>query len=177
MHKKLSILICTLTERKALLKRLMDCLDPQLTSSVEVLTWEDNRQLTTGAKRNILLGGAEGDYISFIDDDDLVSNDYVPKILTAIEDRPDCCSLQGEITIKGKKRIFIHSLQYDKWFEKDGVYYRCPNHLNAIRRDIALDVGFPEKDVGEDQDFSMKVYPLLNTQTAIRGTIYYYFAS
>ena len=180
---KLSILICHLYNRQESLAKLLDVLRPQITddSNVEILIKSDDGTLTTGVKRNRLLKQAVGDYVAFVDDDDLVSNDYVSKILKAVETNPDCCSLQGEISMteRGKRveKIFIHSLKYDHWFEENQIYYRCPNHLNAIRRDIALKVGFPNKNHGEDSIFSMKAYPVLNTEEYIEGTIYYYFAS
>ena len=186
---KLSILICTLYDRASDLNKLMNVLQPQVVKDVEILTELDGGELSTGAKRNKLLKRARGDYVAFIDDDDLVSTDYVSKLLKAIDTNPDCCSLQGQISmterIKGRSRrkrkrvnkIFIHSLRYDSWFEKDRVYYRCPNHLNAIKRSIALQVMFVEVDRGEDRTFSEMIYPLLNTEEWVQGTIFFYFAS
>jgi len=178
-HKKLSVLICSLIKRKEKLYRLLSHLNSQIQfiKSVEILVETDSGQMSIGTKRNLLLQRAQGDYIAFIDDDDLVSDDYISKILNAIRTNPDCCSLQGEITHHGQKDIFIHSLKYDHWFEKDSIYYRCPNHLNTIRRELALQVKFPEKNHGEDKDFSMLIYPLLKTEIEIEGTIYYYLAS
>jgi len=40
--------------------------------------------MTIGAKRNQLLHRAKGDYVAFVDDDDLVSSDYVNKVLSAV---------------------------------------------------------------------------------------------
>ena len=195
--KRLSILICSLGKRAALLRRLKVCLSSQVTNEVEVISHIDDGKLSIGQKRNNLLNEAVGDYVSFIDDDDLVSDDYISKILTAVKTEPDCCSLRGEIshtinTVKMKrlrrrvqrvrtsqrvKHTFIHSLKYDHWFEKDGYYFRCPNHLNAIKRTIAKQIGFPHKDSGEDKSFSLGVYPLLKTEVEIKGVIYYYLAS
>ena len=177
---KLSILICHLYSRAKEFERLRDVIVLQLTNDVEILVESDNGELSTGAKRNKLLKRSIGKYVAFIDDDDLVSEDYVSKILKAIESDPDCCSLQGEITMtqnkKRIKRIFKHSLQYDHWFEKDKIYYRCPNHLNAIKKELALQIKFPDKDTGEDRDFSTRIFPLLKTEEHIDGTIYFYNA-
>ena len=175
--KRLSILICSITERAKLLHRLLVHLKVQMSDEVEIITEIDNREMTIGEKRNKLLLRASGDYVAFVDDDDLVSDDYISKILAAIKTKPDCCSLQGEITHHGKVDIFLHSIEYNHWFEKCGIYYRCPNHLNAIKRSIVSQVGFASKNSGEDFDFSMKVFPLLKTEEKISGTIYYYYAS
>lgn len=181
---KLSILICSLNSRHDLLDRLHRRLKPQTNSAVEILVYPDNGEITTGKKRNELLQSAIGDYIAFVDDDDLVSPDYVSKILRALESKPDCCSLQGEIemTIKQQKgsqrvkRLFKHSLQYKSWYTENDVYYRCPNHLNAVRRDLASAIGFPDVTVGEDKNYSERLLKVLKTEVPISGTIYYYYA-
>lgn len=185
MQPKLSLLICTLKERERQLNRLLMCLNKQITDEIEILIECDSRQITTGSKRNKLVERANGEYVAFIDDDDLVSNDYIEKVLNAAKLGKDCCSLQGEITMgirkNGKrievKRIFKHSLMFKGWYESGGVYYRTPNHLNAIKKDIVKQVLYKDITTGEDQDFSNRVLPLLHTEVLIPGTIYYYLAS
>ena len=172
---KLSILICSLERRKQLLGRLLFELDKQKNNDVEIITSIDNGIATLGSKRNKLLQQAKGDYISFIDDDDLISENYVKNILLATENKPDCCSLEGVIfrDMNNPKR-FVHSLRYNSWYEQCGIYYRCPNHLNAVKREIASRVGFPEINSGEDRDFSTKLYSLLQTECYINNCMYYY---
>lgn len=173
--KDLSILICSLNEREKMLNVLLSKLSKQKTSSVEILVERDNGSMLIGDKRNLLLKNSNSKYVCFIDDDDDVSDDYVSKILNCIGKDPDCCSLEGIVTVDGKNsKTFIHSLKYDRWFEKNGIYYRNPNHLNAIKRDICLKVGFSSKSHGEDRDFSMAILPYLKTEEYISGPIYYY---
>jgi glycosyltransferase involved in cell wall biosynthesis len=145
VRKRLSILICSLNSRAHLLKRLRAVLDPQLTDEVEVIVNVDDGQLSIGDKRNALLKEATGDYIAFIDDDDMVRTTYVPNILTAILTDPDCVGIEGIMTTNGSTsgRLFIHSLRYHIWFEDNGVYYRNPNHLSPVKRELALKTGFP----------------------------------
>ncbi len=178
-NKRLSILICSILSRKNKLSQLMSVLDPQTKSNVEVLVETDDGQMSIGAKRNKLLSRAQGDYVAFADDDDSVSPDYVDKILNAVATSPDCCSLVGEICFKKRNvtKKFIHSIEHDHWFEHDNIYYRCPNHLNSIRRELALQIKFLEKNVGEDHDFSLRILPLLKTEVKIEGIIYYYFTN
>lgn len=176
----LSILICTTTDRKHFLDRLLDTLNKQINNHIEVHIESDNGTMKIGKKRNMLLDKANGDYVCFVDDDDLVSDDYCAKILSAVETNPDCCSLEGLYTINGENpTLFRHSLKYNKWetANEDGktVYYRCPNHLNAIKRELALKVRFDDnKSNGEDKDFSDRVRPLLQTESIINGVIYHY---
>jgi len=175
MNKKLSILICSLASRADKLQRLMNALQPQINESVELLVKTDNGEIPIGKKRNLLLEEASGTYIAFVDDDDLVSEDYVKKILEALESNPDCCGIQGIITFQGQSpRMFIHSLKYKEWFEQNNIYYRCPNHLNPVKREIALQVKFPETNFGEDKDYSTRLFPLLKEERFISGVVYHY---
>jgi len=176
---RLSILICSLVERQKQLSALLRDLDKQKTDEVEILVNTDNRQKTTGAKRNELLLQAKGDYIAFVDDDDKVASDYTKKILAAIQTNPDSIGIEGSIAFasKGVVRKFIHSIQYDHWFQRDRIYYRCPNHISPVRRELALKVMFPDVCIGEDKIYSEKLYPLLKTEVYIQNPIYFYFAS
>jgi cellulose synthase/poly-beta-1,6-N-acetylglucosamine synthase-like glycosyltransferase len=177
--KRLSILICSLESRAEKLERLMDALTPQLTIEVEVLTHVDKGEASIGKKRNELMEAALGDYVAFVDDDDMVSEDYVEKVLIALDDDPDCASLTGIIYLaNGTSSIFDHSVEHQEWSRgSDGVYYRSPNHLNAIRRSIASKVVFEDINFGEDKRFSDKVRPFLRKETRIPGEIYYYYPS
>jgi glycosyltransferase involved in cell wall biosynthesis len=176
VRKRLSILICSLTARAAFLARLRTVLDPQLTEEVEVLINVDDGQLSIGDKRNALLAAATGDYIAFVDDDDLVRTTYVQSILAAIQTNPDCVGIEGVMTTNGdpKGRLFIHSLRYHIWFEDNGIYYRNPNHLSPVKRELAVKTGFPGINHGEDHDYSKRLLPLLNTEVYIKGPIYHY---
>lgn len=178
---KLSILIPSLNERKQTLEALRAELDRQIGKrSVQVAHMADDRQLSIGQKRNMLLMQSVGEYVAFVDDDDTVSVDYVEKVLAALTRNPDCSSLTGQIVFSdGYSRPFIHSLRYDRWIDdhEGKVYYRPPNHLNAVRRDIAVKVGFPAINSGEDRVFSMGIRPLLRTEEWIDGIIYQYKCS
>jgi glycosyltransferase involved in cell wall biosynthesis len=176
VRKRLSILICSLNARAALLASLRSVLDPQLTEEVEVIVNVDDGQLAIGDKRNALLAAATGDYIAFVDDDDLVRTTYVQNILLASRSNPDCIGIEGVITTDGNPngRLFIHSLRYHIWFEDNGIYYRNPNHLSPVKRELAVKTGFPSINHGEDHDYSRRLLPLLNTEVYIKGPIYHY---
>lgn len=178
----LSILVLTLEERKEYLDRLMSILEPQLTDNVEIIVESDNRENTIGKKRNNALAKATGRYIAFVDDDDRVSDDYVASILKAVSRTDvDCCSLVGEMTIDdGPTERFIHSLKYSSWENKelsDGnkEYYRPPNHLNVVRREIATYIGFDDTlSYGEDRDYSMRLRKHIGVESSINNVLYYY---
>jgi hypothetical protein len=97
-----------------------------------------------------------------------ICSDYEP-------DTPDCCSLTGELHWpNGGIERFEHSIDYDKWEKKDNVYLRYPNHLNTVKRELALQVGFKDMGHGEDKDYSDRLKPLLKTEAKIEGVIYHY---
>ena len=174
---KLSVLIPSLSSRRESLEQLHACLNPQKTDQVEFIVVSDSGQMSIGQKRNMLLSQSRGQYVAFVDDDDMVPPDYVARILKALESNPDCTSLTGKIVFSdGYSRPFIHSLRYDKWVDdhEGKVYYRPPNHLNAVRRDLALKVGFPSWNSGEDRYFSHHIRPLLKREEWIEGTLYEY---
>ncbi len=178
----LSILIPTLTARRPLLARLLMHIEKQLTqyrafNIVEVLVSEDQGQVSIGTKRNELLRTAKGEYCAFVDDDDRISPFYISLLLKAVQTNPDVCSLKGIIDFDGRTRkIFLHSIKYTGWYEKNSVLYRSPNHLNCIKTSIARIIMFPEISHGEDKQYSDRLLAsgLLKTEATINDTLYYY---
>lgn len=181
---KLSILICTIKGREHLLDRLLNTLNRQiddhcLRDNIEILISKDEKQYSIGHKRNLLLDAAYGEWTAFIDDDDMVSDNYIKMIYDIIISNPeaDVISLNGTITVDGKNpKKFIHSLKYDKWFEKDNIYYRPPNHLNPMRSKISKQFKFPEINHGEDKDWSMQIHEskMLKNEVYVNDTYYIY---
>jgi glycosyltransferase involved in cell wall biosynthesis len=174
---RLSILIPTLVARRRSLDELLAILEPQAHEGVEVLVSADSGQMSIGQKRNGLLRQARGDFVAFVDDDDRVPGDYADRLLRALESEPDCASLTGRIVFAdGYSRPFVHSLRYDRWIDdhRRKIYYRPPNHLNAIRRGLALRVGFPPISFGEDRYFSMGMVRLLRREAWVDGVLYEY---
>ena len=171
---KLSILIASLVEREHYLKRMLSMLEPQLTPEVELVVEIDNRELSIGAKQQKLLERAKGDYVCYADEDDIIPPYYVSEVLKAIESEPDCVAINGIITVDGKNPIpFYHSIKYNSWFSKEDGFYRCPNHINPVKMELALRAGF-ENLRDADYEFSMRLRPLLKTETIIENCIYYY---
>lgn len=173
----LSILICGLEERKEQYDRLYKSLKKQLVDGVEIDFFVDSRENSIGHKRNMLLQSAKGKYVCFIDDDDRISANYVSLILEGLKKDVDCCSLTGEITFNGENpKKFIHSIEYHDYFEENEVYFRPPNHLNAIRKSIAEQFHFPEVNHGEDTNWAMHISNsnMLKSEHKITDTIYFY---
>lgn len=177
----LSILIPTIKRHDRLFNLLKFELFSQILpykDQIEVL-WDDHETDSIGAKRNRLLERATGEYIAFIDADDKVSINYIDLVMEGVEKGVDCCSLRGVYTENGREDgIFEHSLKYDKWETVEGEpkYLRFPNHLNTIKASIAKQFKFPEKNHGEDFDWSAIVHEsgLLKTEHYINEILYFY---
>lgn len=176
--EKLSVLICSLPERGEKLQRLMQIVHPQLDRYWKTVRFYVNMdtEISIGAKRNKLVNDCAGEYCCFLDDDDLISLDYLEKITEAIESGSDCIGINGIITFNNQyPRHFFHTIEVDEWYTNGHEYYRTPNHLNPIKRDIVKQVMFnANSSFGEDIEFSKQVKRFLHTETLIDSPIYYY---
>lgn len=141
---------------------------------IEIITETDNGENTVGKKRNNILDKAKGEYVCFIDDDDMITEIYISKILKALESNPDVVELVGFLP---KYNLpFIHNLNCGGHFKKDGIQFRTPNHLNTIKTSIARQVRYPEISHGEDQDYSHRLWSsgLMKTEALISERMYIY---
>jgi hypothetical protein len=158
-----SILIPTLENRLETFDELHGQLTFQiarhhLQDEVEILYLRDGGQMPTGTKRNQLMTMARGEFIAFIDDDDEVDEKYISLICDALRQHPDidCIGIRGKVTFCGTHpRQFIHSLRYQTYSNRGGVYYRPPYQLNPIRRSIALQYAFQDTHHSEDTSWAM----------------------
>lgn len=183
MGYKLSILICTIPSRKESFKRLLNEIQKQVdvnnANNLVELWYDFNETKLIGEKRNELLELAQGDYVSFIDDDDMISPDYIETLLKGIETNPDCISLRGVITWDGlRPEMFEHSIKYNayKTTENEIKYERYPNHLNCIKASIAKQFKFPSSNFGEDTDWATQIHNsgLLKKEYYTDKILYYY---
>ena len=102
---KISILICTITEPyrdSFFIDRLMMVLKPQITDEIELLIESDEKQMTVGKKRNKLLNMAKGERIIFVDDDDLVTDNYIEKLIEYCKLDFDCVAIGVKFTKNGQ---------------------------------------------------------------------------
>jgi GT2 family glycosyltransferase len=179
----LSVCVCSIFSRANYLDRLLACLAPQWTERVEFLLAADDGQESVGAKRQRLLDQARGDFVVFIDDDDLVSPDYIAKVLGAILRN----STIDAVTYFSKRYcdgVYEADCKYSitNPVNRDAViingiktYRRFPYHVTPIRSDLALKVGFKPMDFQEDTDFAERLRPLIKTEEFIPEFLYSYY--
>ena len=193
----LSILICSIPQRKEQLNLLLGELEKQvneigcnINEDIEIIVRDDQHEffnkkqiLNVGEKRNLLLESSSGKFVCFIDDDDCISPNYLKLIIEAIKNNPkiDCIGFLQDYLVDGKEQMggrkVCISLKYDKWdLNIDGcLAVRTPHHLTPIKRQICIDAGgYKNLDKAEDFEFSNRVYPFLKNEYFIDETIYYY---
>lgn len=119
--------------------------------------------------RNRGLKEAKGEYIVFIDSDDMVSDDYIEQIYKAIETNPDTVYISWK-SIDGKlgKIISSESDEFNPW-------NRCVWN-RVFKREYIKGMKFNEDmQVAEDDDF-LKRLPVPKSKTYISKPIYLYRA-
>ena len=132
----LSLLVPTVPGREPKLAQLLDRLDKQiaLRKDVELLVLRDNRSMPIGDKRNKMLSLARGAYVAFIDDDDMVSEDYVASIVAGLACTPDVLTFLVKVTGHGAGKICRYGLALQHQ-DLPHEYRRQPNHLRFVQRD------------------------------------------
>lgn len=180
--KKLSILVCSIFERKNMFDRLMVELRRQsklYSNDVEILYEIDGGLIPTGTKRNELLRRSCGEYVVFIDDDDTVNESYVELILTAIEEKPDCIGFRGRIFWEKDWFIFHNSIKNKTWScnRDNKTMFDNVSHINPIKRSIAIQHLFPDKFWGEDNGWLSSVRTKIKTEKFLFSLMYNYSPS
>jgi hypothetical protein len=144
-------------------------------SRVEIVMLTDNKQMMLGHKRNVMAGMAQGRYVQFIDDDDRVEPDMIRSVLDATQDNPDVITFLASVSLNGEAPLPCrYSLNYLVDKNTSTGYERIPNHLCAVKRDLATRVSFPHLAYGEDSGYAKLLRPLLRTETHIPRVLYHY---
>ena len=165
---------------------LLEVLDPQITDEIEVIVIDDGsrepfktdhkwctviRQKNGGVSkaRNVGIEKSHGEYISFIDADDLVSDDYVEQI---IKKMPFDYLDMSWRTFKGK------GLQAQQ--KLNSQHDRLPNPSACTRAFSREFIGYHRfnvnKDSAEDEDFTRHLfYGQENAKVAVITDYAYYY--
>lgn len=177
---KWSILILTQLARREYLARLLKLLAPQLHGKkreIGLAIKLFDPFLSLGANRQALVDGSHGEYVSFIDDDDLVAIDYVNKILPML-DGVDYVGFKLQYFQDGvPAKPTFHSLKHVAgWSEDENGYYRDISHVNPIRRELARLTRF-EGGYGEDHRWADRLRELdvVKTERYIDEFMYLYY--
>ena len=165
---------------------LLAVLEKQVTKECEIILVDDGsdkayvpyqeeglvrifRQKNKGvsAARNKGLKEAKGEYIVFIDSDDLVSDDYIAKIFEAMAAAPDTIYLSWK-SMHGK---------WGKLLKNDSDEFGTENRCvwnRVFKKTYIEGIKFDEsKQIAEDDDF-LKKLPEAKSKKCITSVVYYY---
>jgi len=201
-----SILICQIPERwhssQPLLYSLLETQAVARMSDIELLVLLDNKRRPVGAKRNALLDAARGEYVSFIDDDDMVAPDYVRRIHDALlqakrsDKLPDVVCFEQRATLAPHGIVHECSYSLKHWRERepdkrrqlapapgpDGkplpnvlLWSGPPAHTQIWRCSVLDGLRFPEKMFGEDVDFVDAACARAKTEMQLGGSPIYFY--
>jgi hypothetical protein len=175
---KLSILVCSVNNRvKTFLPNVLSKLTEQSEKydDVEIITLVDNKKIVLGDKRNMLINIASGEYVVFVDDDDDVSHDYIDTIYQSINDGTDVVTFTVNVSLnESKYKPCYYSKDFMHDYDTDDAYYRLPNHIMCIKRDLCLQTPYRPLLRGEDAEFSRELLPKINTEKTVDKVIYFY---
>ena len=122
-------------------------------------------------------------YSSFFDDDDRPAPDFIAKVMTALEQRPDYVGWQTAYNSNGVDHGLVdHSLRHGGWREiKKPAYQllRDITHINVMQTDVAKRADFRKKSRlgrAEDRPWVDQVRALgaLKTEVYIPEPMYFY---
>lgn len=176
---KFSILILTQPSRREFLKRLLATLKPQVdkVKGVEIDIRMFDPALSLGNNRQVMRENARGEYSCFVDDDDLVPDNYVELILSCLGGGVDYVGFRMQCYVDGTAlQPTYHSLKYNKWYSDSNGHYRDLSHLNPIKNDLALKVTMAG-GYGEDSRWSedLRKLDVVKTEAYIAQCMYLYY--
>ena len=166
--------------RHKYLKELAKVLEPQLDETIEWLIVDDysqdqdfsylkkgkvihlnNNSGGASVPRNVGLDNAKGKYITFIDSDDLVSEDYIKEIKNSFKCDYDYCYFSW----KDKNHTIFIDNEPPSW---NCCVWNC-----IYKKELIGNTRFnPELRIAEDYDFNQKVRK--GKHRCIKKVLYYY---
>lgn len=185
----LSVLILSITERLNLLNTLITHLESICPyDTVEILVLLDNRKQSITEKRNKLLNDSNGKYITFLDDDDGVFDNYFKEIIPICElDKYDVITFDQHCNVNGFE--FIVEFKHGNPTERVNYHYlqsnssykvkRPPWHNCIWKKDLAITESFHEMrnsidEVGEDFYWISKLNPKVLNPYKIEEVLHKY---
>lgn len=159
-----SALIPTIPGREAGLHRLLESIHEKVARICPEMRYEicvafDNREMSIGMKRQKLLEEAKGKYLSFIDDDDTITDAYLEDLWATIRGGFHVMRLRGQM----QEYTFVHSTEITTdspmaTHDEPAIFQRPPNHLNPMLSILAKSVPFKNAVHGEDLDWTLELY-------------------
>jgi glycosyltransferase involved in cell wall biosynthesis len=164
---------------------------------VQIIYLLDNKTMTVGTKRNLLLAAADGEYLSFIDDDDQVAGEYVGCIMAVLKGTrsamPDVVTFRQEARLVQERQTHhcTYGLEYlsrpetrrrqlvprlDEMMQPTGEsdWTGPPAHTMVWRSALAKSETFPAENFGEDVAWCDRVGLKAKTEQRVDKVLYIY---
>ena len=179
----LTILVPTVPSRidyfyPRIMKQLLE--QTEKYNNIELISFFDNKKRTIGKKRNEMLKLTQGKYVTFIDDDDRLSNDYIDEIMNAIINNDvDCIVYNVNCCVNnGINKLCKYGIEFEYGDINGGLEWRGkPAHTMIWKTSIATKHNYSDKQNGEDIDWVKQAYLDIKTQHRIDKILYYYDAN
>jgi len=123
-----------------LLTRIREVITPEMAKQFHIIVNMSFKNISVGAKRNAIVNYSNSEYLCFVDDDDMISENYFSLLSKAFQEKPDAVGLLGVIYYINDKENklnrtvpFIHCNQIAAPFlsgDKTGEFVDCALHKN-----------------------------------------------
>lgn len=175
---KLTILIPSIPERHGKLVKLRTDLYNQRDAlkihptlgEVEILFNDsesvNNGGISVGAKRDKLMRQAQGEYLCFIDDDELPSPNYLEALLRLCQLGADIVTFKSFYKCDGYWGVANMSLHHptNEQATPYGEFKRRPFHICPMKSSIAKNCSFPDINNAEDWAYMEQVLAKCTTE-------------
>ena len=182
---KLSILVPTVPSRlNYFFPKIMNHLNEQINirKDIELIALYDNKKRTIGTKRQEMINISQGEYITFIDDDDRIENNYIDEIMNCLyaNKNVDCVVYNVICCVNNNKnkKLCKYGIEYEYGNIKNGLEWRGkPSHTMIWKSNIVKNHKYSDMGHGEDTDWVTRAWKDIKTQVRIDKVLYYYDAN
>lgn len=153
----------------------LESLPEEKQRQIEIIFLIDNKTISLGEKRNMMVDIAKGEYVTHVDSDDRITTDYLISLLDAIESGADAITFQVSVTLNGgKAKICKYSKEYKRDYNTPIEYRRIPNHICCVKKEVSLKSSYPSIPYGEDAAYAKLLLPHIKTEHKINRVLYHY---
>src|SRR5690606_11777994 len=100
---------------------------------------------------------------------------YISTLLDATKHNSDVITFTASVSLNGDKpKPCFYSKDFKRDYNTSDAYYRIPNHICCVKREISLKSSFPALKYAEDVGYAKLLLPHLKTEHKIEKVLYHY---